>query len=126
VPEPFFPEVFPSQDSLWTWPCNPGLAIALAFVVVPVALAILCLVLQFACDLLRGGGASPLRRNPGTASLPPGQREPRTAAAGVGRCRCTTPAGSATAASPFRPRRRSAVRRTAERRSRRRWRTALT
>ena len=54
MPEQFLPNVFQSRDSPGIWGFDPLLAMPLAFIIVPIAIAILLLALQACGRLLRG------------------------------------------------------------------------
>ena len=59
MPDQILPNGFQPQDSPGIWGWDPALVMALSFVIVPIALAILVLAFQAVGRLLRGNASSP-------------------------------------------------------------------
>jgi len=100
MPEQYVPNVFQSDDSVGIWQFDPGLAMILAFVIVPIAMAILCLALQACGRLLRGGAAGRLATSQAKNRFEVPQH--LQTAARLERRRCTAPQLKAHAAYQFR------------------------
>jgi len=118
MPQQFLPNVFQSQESSGIWGFDPILAMVLAFILVPIALAILFLALQACGQLLRGSacGRPAIRQAKDRFEVLP---QLRTAAGLVERLRYTARQPNPRAVCQCRRRYRPTFQRARERRLRR-------